>query len=81
MTTAYASLCDSCGHLMSRHSLVAGAASLRLGPYRCRDCKCKISQDSPSTGLSKAQYERWAEENPRLTWDHERAAAPHREEQ
>jgi hypothetical protein len=56
--SAYASLCDACRHLMTRHRLRKGG-ELVPGPYDCRDCDCAIRQDAPSHPLTQSQYERW----------------------
>jgi hypothetical protein len=52
----YAYVCVPCGHLLHRHGLMPLAPSV-VGPYRCRDCKCEITQGSPSRGVSRLEYQ------------------------
>ena len=70
----YASLCDACGHLASRH-LLAPEGDLQAGPYRCQHCDCATTQDGPFTPISKQQYQRIPKD---LTWEALEPAEPSR---
>ena len=53
---AHGHQCYACNHLGSRHLLQRGG-DLRQGPYRCMDCGCQVTQDTPMRPLSRREYE------------------------
>jgi hypothetical protein len=55
--------CTLCHHLVSRHrASPAQCWDVVAGPYRCLDCRCYISQETPVIDLTRAQcYDRHGE--------------------
>lgn len=55
--TAWAYLCEACGHLASRHRL-ALRGRIKPGPYDCDLCNCAIPRNAPMKALTKREFER-----------------------